>query len=128
MSIIETEIWETENEMNNQVRCVGQRKAEEVFNELSQYLKDNDIYPDEYFLLNRQFANGALLPKIADVMCYAQWGGSEGVYLEVDFLAWDENEHLYKQINFATGKTLGETNEDFDRTQYIAGCIYRAFT
>ena len=71
MSIIETEIWETENEMNNQVRCVGQRKAEEVFNELSQYLKDNDIYPDEYFLLNRQFANGALLPKIADVRCYA---------------------------------------------------------
>jgi hypothetical protein len=61
-------------------------------------------------------------------MCYAQWGGSEGVYLEVDFLAWDENEHLYKQINFATGKTLGETNEDFDRMQYIAGCIYRAFT
>lgn len=32
------------------------------------------------------------------------------------------------RVNFATGKTLGETGEDFDRMQYIAGCIYKAFT
>lgn len=128
MSIIETEIWERHPEKRGCIRYVGQRKAEDVFNELTEYLKKEEIYPDEYFLLGRQFENGSVIPRVEDVICYAQWGGSEGVYLEVEFVIQKENDKSYKRVNFATGKTLGETGEDFDRMQYIAGCIYKAFT
>lgn len=34
----------------------------------------------------------------------------------------------YMRVNFASGKTLGESSEDFDLMQYIAGRIYKAFT
>lgn len=128
MCIIKTEIWEPNPEKEGYVRYVGQRKAEDVFNELTEYLKREEIYPDEYFLLDRHFENGAVIPRVQDIICYAQWGGSEGVYLEVKFVVQDENDKSYKRINFATGKTLGETGEDFDRMQYIAGRIYKAFT
>ena len=128
MCIIKTEIWESHPDKKECLSYVGQRKAEDVFNELTEYLKKEEIYPDEYFLLNRHFENGAVIPHIEDVICYAQWGGSEGVYLEVEFVIQNENDKSYKRVNFATGKTLGETGEDFDRMQYIAGRIYKAFT
>ncbi len=128
MSIIETEIWESHPERKGCVCYVGQRKAEDVFNDLTEYLKKEKIYPDEYFLLNRHFEGGAVIPRVEDVICYAQWGGSEGIYLEVEFVIRNESGDSSVRVNFATGKTLGETGEDFDRMQYIAGCIYKAFT
>lgn len=128
MSIIETEIWEPHPENKGCLRYVGQRKAGDVFNELTEYLKKEEIYPDEYFLLNHSIENDALLPHVEDVICYAQWGGSEGVYIEVEFVVLQTTTNSYERINFATGKTLGETDVDFDRMQYIAGRIYKAFT
>ena len=128
MGIIETEIWEPHPEKKGCLRYVGQRKAEEVFNELSQYLKEENIYPDEYFLLNHRFHSGVLIPHVEDFICYAQWGGSEGIYLEVEFVVEKSDGRSCERINFATGKTLGESGEDYDRMQYIAGRIYRAFT
>ncbi len=106
---------------------VGQRKIGDIFDELCKYLKKENIYPDEYFLLNSELKRDALIPKIQDVICYAQWGGSEGVYLEVKLVV-EKNNRQYIMIEFATGKTLGETSADYDRMQYIAGRIYKAFT
>ena len=128
LKTIETEILVPIEEKKGYVRYVGQRKAKEVFDELQNTLKEMNLYPDEYFLLANAFQfDGVLFPKMADLHCYAQWGSSEGVYLEVDILTSDEEKKEYKTVHFATGKTLEETEAAFDRMQYIAGCIYKVF-
>lgn len=130
MSRIETEIWEPVPDKPGCVQYVGQRKVSDVFQDLENFLREENIYPDEYFLLNHDFDDNLDLemPHVEDVICYAQWGGSEGVYLEVELSVKHSTENRYTRVIFASGKTLGESNEDFDRMQYIAGRIYRAFT
>ncbi len=126
--IIETEIWENHPEKQGVLRYVGQRKTAEIFAELEAYLKENNIYPDEYFLMASRFEEERpLFPKMRDMYCFAQWGGSEGIYLEIQLVISDPESNGFKHINFATGKTLDETSEAYDRMQYIAGCIYKAF-
>lgn len=87
MSRIETEIWEPVPDQPGHVQYIGQRKVSEVFQDLENFLREENIYPDEYFLLNWDFENklDSEMPRIADIFCYAQWGGSEGIYLEVEF-------------------------------------------
>lgn len=68
------------------------------------------------------------MPHVEDIICYAQWSGSEGIYLEVEFSIKHPTENRYVRVIFASGKTLGESSKDFDRMQYIAGRIYKAFT
>ena len=58
---------------------------------------------------------------------YAKWGGSEGIYLHVDFIVENTIYNNYETVNFAVGKSLQETTEAFDKMQFIAGRIYRAF-
>ena len=130
MSRIETEIWEPVPDKPGHIQYVGQRKVSEVFQNLETFLREENIYPDEYFLLNHDFDDKPDLemPRIADVFCYAQWGSCEGIYLEVEFVVNDPTAKRYIRQNFATGKSLGETGEDYDRMQYMAGRIYRAFT
>ena len=130
MSRIETEIWEPVPDKPGYVQYVGQRKVSEVFQDLENFLREENLYPDEYFLLSHDFCRepDQKMPRIRDVICYAQWGGSEGVYLEVELLAKHPIENQYVRVNFASGKTLDESGKDFDRMQYIAGRIYKAFT
>ncbi len=128
MSIIKTEIWEQDPEMEGCLRYVKQRKASEVFAELEDFLKKEHLYPDEYFLLSRDYNNPDCdFPKFDDMMCYAQWGGSEGIYLEVELFLYDEQTQTSHRSVFASGKSLGESTEDFERMQYIAAQIYMAF-
>lgn len=128
MKLIETQIWEPVPEKPGYVRCVGQRKAKEVFNELELSLKEVGLYPDEYFLIDRDFdCDDMEFPPLEDFYCYAQWGGSEGIYIEVDLVTQDQATKTYKRKNFATGKTLMEDGDSFDRMQYIAGYIYKLF-
>lgn len=125
MSRIETEIWESVKEENGKVRYVGQRMAEDIFKEIKKTLKEEGLMPQEYFLmnpcLNRESTN---FPRIDDVICYTRWGGSEGIYFDVDIVTRDE-QNQRKIVNFVTGKTLEESIEAYDRMQYIAGYIYR---
>ncbi len=126
--VIETDIWENHPEKQGVLRYVGQRRTAEVFAELEAYLKENNVYPDEYFLMTHHFEeNYPLFPKMRDMYCFAQWGGSEGIYLEVQLIVNDPEKDGFKHINFVSGKTLEETSEAYDRMQYIAGCIYKAF-
>lgn len=126
MGIIKTEVWEPVPGKPGYVRYICQRNAMEVFHDLENYLKKENLYPDEYFLLNEEYRKDSFFPQARDIMCYAQWGGSEGVYLEVELVVKSSTDRSYKRVNFATGKTLGETDADYDRMQYIAGCIYKA--
>ena len=118
---IETEIWEEHPEKPGYVRFVKTRKVSEVFKELVQRMEENGMMPDEYFLLSSKFDEKSDMPRDAYFFAYAQWGGNEGVYLEVEMMSENEKQH------FATGKTLGETESDYDRMQAIAGFIYKSF-
>ena len=124
MSMIKTQIWEDIPEKKGFVRYVGQRKLQEVFSELEAFLKKENIYPDEYLLLSDDKSD-ALFPQ-GDIRCYAQWGNSEGIYIELDVLAPATKDTPAKWVNVASGKTLAQTSEAFDRMQYIAGRIYKA--
>lgn len=128
MKLIETVIWEQVPDKPNYVTKKGLRKVSEVFAELESELKAEGLYPDEYFLLDREFEDENMLcPEFQDVICYAQWGFSEGIYLEVDVVVKNEQTGRYERKNFATGKTLREDSEAYDRMQYIAGFVYKLF-
>lgn len=126
MSVIETQIWEEIPEKKGYVRYVGQRKLVEVFNELEAYLKKEGICPEEYFLPTHDAQPDTLFPR-GDIRCYAQWGGSEGIYIELEVLVGATKDSPYKIVHIATGKTLDESAAAYDRMQYIAGRIYKAF-
>ena len=119
--IIETEIWESDPEKKGLLRFVKTKKVCDVFKELETTMKANNMMPNEYFLLSPRFDEKSLMPRDAHIIAYAQWGSNEGVYLEVETISANGKQH------FATGKTLGETEEDYDRMQAIAGFIYKSF-
>lgn len=125
MKRIETEIWVPDLEKKGYVKYTGQRKARDVFQEVSEALEEAGLYPDEYFSLASQFKYGDTVefPVARELACYANWGGSEGIYLEV--MVYTEIQNECKWVNFASGKTLDETHEAFIRMQYIAGYIYQ---
>ena len=119
--VIETEIWEDQPEKKGILRFVKTRKVYEVFKDLEETMKGNGMLPDEYFILNHKFDEKSEMPKDAYFIAYAQWGGNEGVYLDVEMISANGKQR------FATGKTLGESEEDYDRMQAIAGFIYKSF-
>lgn len=103
------------------------RKMEEVFQDIRAALEEADLVPDENFNLPFDCRYGshanADFPEISDLLCTVAWGGSEGIYLDVTIKAYQEGKYAF--VPFITGKSLGETEEAFDRMQYISGYIYR---
>ena len=125
MRTIELERWSPVPGHPRKSEYAGQRTAQEVFEELRQRLDSMGYLPDEYFLLDREWANGKEIPKDADVFCTTDYGGNEGVYTEV-YLKWYEDGKTVIK-DFATGKTLGESGSDLDRMYLIASAITKAF-
>ena len=114
METIDMKIYEPVPGKKGLVREIGFRKAKDVFHELEERLRQLGLYPDEYFVLNSPYDDkGALFPEIVTMNCYANWGGSEGIYLEVDLIAVEDGKLVRR--NFATGKSLAEDGESFDR-------------
>lgn len=102
------------------------RTIQEVFNDIKKILIAEGLCPDEYFSLSypMRYVDEAF-PEISGLLCNAQWGGSEGIYLDIAMDVFISEEKIYKQISFITGKTLCESEEAFDRMQYIGGYVYR---
>ena len=125
MKQIEFERWEPDAENPHKLKYAGQRAAEEVFQELKARLDSVGYLPDEYLLLDIHWQNGREMPRDADFFCRADYGGSEGIYLDV-FLYWDEDGQR-KTEHFMTGKTLGESGADLDRMFLISSAITKAF-
>ena len=125
MKPIDLEIWEPNPEDPRYLRYVGQPVAEDVFRELENRLKESGFLPDEYFLMSMDWENGKKIPKGAEIFCTADYGGSEGVYVDV-YLKWYEKDKSIIR-NFATGKTLGETGYDMDRMFLVGSAITKAF-
>ena len=128
MKHIETNIFEQVEDRPGMVRIVGRKKAVDVFAELESALKEANLLPDEYFLLDNKFEDeNRLIPDLRDVVCYANWGESEGIYLDVYLCGYDDVTDKHQSFHFATGKTLCEDSYAFDRMQYIAKYIYKLF-
>ena len=125
MEPIELSRWEPSPEDPRRKQYAGQRTAQEVFEELRHRLEGMGYLPDEYFLMNRDWENGREIPRDADIFCTTDYGGSEGVYLDV-YLKWYEDSRPVTK-SFITGKTLGETGADLDRMFLISSAITKAF-
>jgi len=127
MRCIETEIWEPVPENPRQLRYVGQRTAQEVFAELKHLLESTGYLPDEYFMMDDHWRDGKEIPKGANIFCTADYGGSEGIYLDV-CVKWSDQQQGKNVIQtLATGKTLGESGSDMDRMHLIASAVVKAF-
>ena len=125
MKQIEFERWEPDVDNPRRLNYAGQRAAEDVFHELEARLDSVGYLPDEYLLLDIHWQNGREMPKGADFFCKTDYGGSEGIYLDV-FLDWYEDGQR-KTEHFMTGKTLGESGADLDRMFLISSAITKAF-
>ena len=125
MKEIELECWEPLPEDPRRTQYAGQRTAQEVFEELKHRLEGMGYLPDEYFLMDREWENGREIPKDADIFCTTDYGGNEGVYLDV-YLKWYENNQPVTK-SFITGKTLDETGAALDRMFLISSAITKAF-
>lgn len=108
----------------------------EVFKELEELLKGNNLLPSEYFDLGIDIVDG--IPKTISekepfpedylVKSYCTWGGNEGIYLDIQIEAYNKETKTSRIIPFAVGKTLDESSEAYDRMNYIAGFCYKALT
>ncbi|MDD3229974.1 MAG: ankyrin repeat domain-containing protein [Oscillospiraceae bacterium] len=127
MNTIDFDIWEPNPERPGTVRRVGQRAAQEVFAELQHRLESTGYLPDEYFLMADEWRNGKEIPEGAYFYCNVDYGGSEGVYLDVCLKWYDKQTEQNITRSFITGKTLGETGSDLDRMYLIASAVTKAF-
>ena len=125
MKQIEFERWEPDAENPCKLKYAGQRTAEDVFHELEARLDSVGYLPDEYLLLDRRWQNGREMPRDAGFLCKTDYGGSEGIYLDVS-LEWYEDSQRRTE-HFMTGKTLGESGADMDRMSLISSAITKAF-
>ena len=124
MKRIEFERWEPDAENPRRLKYAGQRAAEEVYQELKARLDSVGYLPDEYLLLDNRWQNGREMPRDAGFFCRTDYGGSEGIYLDV-FLDWYEDGQ-HRTEHFMTGKTLGESGADLDRMSLISSAITKA--
>lgn len=97
---------------------VGMIKAEDAFDQLEKHLEEVGLLPDEYFSPSYSLYGMDDLPNYRTAICHVDWGGNEGIYLNISLLHYKDN-----QINldtFATGKTLDSSGEAFLRMSRIA--------
>ncbi|HAN44732.1 MAG TPA: hypothetical protein DCP97_05005 [Ruminococcaceae bacterium] len=109
---LEVERWSNPDE-NNRIKRIGMANAKEIFDALEKHLVETGLLPDEYFLFHDIKGD---LPEFTQAFCNTRFGGSEGIYMNI-FL---QRKSDGKLIRFATGKTLGESADDFYRMSRIA--------
>lgn len=116
---IEVDRWEP-SEKKGMVRHVGMISPQDAFDALEKHLKEVDLIPDEYFSPNQWAWRGiSELPDFIKASCDVNWGGNEGIYLDISLLYRDEDRQL-QRFELATGKTLGTSGDDYLRMCRIA--------
>lgn len=103
------------------------RKIKEVFQDLQEALNQAGLMPDQGITLSYELPKDYDFPVVYKLLCNASWGSNEGIYIDIVLVEYDEQERKDKWIRFVTGKSLGETTDDFDYMQYVCGYIYRLF-
>lgn len=112
----ELDRW-SEPDEKRRVRHIGMADAKETFDKLQTHLEQKGLLPDEYFLFNDELTGE--LPEFDQALCIPNFGASEGIYLDISLACRDKDGKRHFQ-NFATGKTLGETADDYYRMFRIA--------
>lgn len=105
----ELDRW-SEPDEKRRVRHIGMADAKETFDRLQTHLELKGLLPDEYFLFSDELTGE--LPEFDQALCIPNFGASEGIYLDISLACRDKDGKRYFQ-NFATGKTLGETADDY---------------
>ena len=124
--MIRTDKWKPSPDNPDRKIYDGQRTAQEVFDDLEAHLKSIGYLPDEYFLFDdRRWGNGKEFPSDGYLINRVDYGGSEGIYLDMAMEYEKNGEQIYE--HFATGKTLGESGDDMDRMNLIASAVTKAF-
>jgi len=126
MKRIDTERHKPDPANLNRLIYDGQRTAQEIFAELRYRLESAGYLPDEYFMLDRDWDNGRTWPEDGDIFCTVDYGGSEGIYLDI-YMKYQDEQNKTQTKSFATGKTLGEADEDMDRMFLVASAVTKAF-
>lgn len=117
------------------VKHIGMRTKKEIFDMLTDHLKRKNLLPDEYFLYATQNQQTEKeLPDYDFALCTPNYGGSEGIYLDIVLMYCDAEDNR-QFMRFATGKTLDDSADAFFRMSRIAaecslllngrGCSYQ---
>lgn len=101
------------------LKLVGMMKAEETFKALKYHLESVGLLPDEYFS-GGLYDKKQELPKYYEAICNTNWGGSEGIYIDISLLYREDDMGELKFFKLATGKTLGQSGDDFILMSRIA--------
>ena len=112
----ELDRWSKPDE-NHRVKHIGMADAKETFDKLKTHLETHGLLPDEYFLYSDELSGE--LPEFEEALCIPNFGSSEGIYLDISLACRNSDGKRYFQ-SFATGKTLGETADDYFRMFRIA--------
>lgn len=119
---LEVDKWEPGSRPGT-VKHAGMISPQDAFDKLKKHLESVDLLPEEYFSANdyrwkdRGFERE--LPDYMQAECTVNWGGSEGIYMDISLLYRGEKGQL-ERLPFATGKTLGESGDAFLRMSRIA--------
>jgi len=82
----ELDRW-SEPDEQHRVRHIGMADAKETFEKLETHLKEKGMLPDEYFLYEVDMRTKAReLPDFNFALCVPNFGGSEGIYLDIDLI------------------------------------------
>ena len=122
MKQIEFERWEPDAENPRRLTYAGQRTAEDVFHELEAQLDSVGYLPDEYFTMDWRWEHGRQIPKGADFFCKTDYGGSEGIYLDV-YLEWQEGDKPKKE--FMDLLQLEESEFNIIQAPHKGECLYK---
>lgn len=124
---IEIHQYETDAENPGYVRYSGNRPVGEVFTELKERLKAENLLPDEYFdLVYPDVVKPKLeleFPRYRWIACYAVTGDSEGHYIHVDAVVprTDLDSPIYQIVMVFLGKTF----QDLDFALVVAAACAR---
>lgn len=111
--------WSKPDE-KHRVTLIGMADAQKTFEKLKTHLELNGLLPDEYFLFSEDSSGiDGELPVFGEAICIPNFGASEGIYLDILLECHKGNGTPYF-VKFATGKTLGETADDYYRIFRIA--------
>ena len=115
----ELDRW-SEPDENHRVKHIGMADAKETFDKLKTHLEAHGLLPDEYFSFSGKYEGlTGELPEFEEALCIPNFGSSEGIYLDISLACRNSDGKRYFQ-SFATGKTLGETADDYFRMFRIA--------
>lgn len=114
---IEVDRW-GEPDAQRRISHIGMRSVGEVYQELKACLEKKGMLPDEYFDLSWEVRDMGELPDYDYAICTPNFGGSEGVYLDITLRCG--NREFEGDLSFITGKTLKEGADAFDWMARIA--------